>query len=302
MRFDFLRANARRARDATIGVALTIGIASAAPPQDNADCEPCHVWNTALTPFRIFGNAYYVGPKGLSSVLITSDQGHVLIDGDLAESAPLIEANIRALGFRIQDVKYILNSHAHYDHAGGIAALQRASHATVLAGKAGADAILRGRGDRGDPQFESARAFAPAANVRAVADGETIKVGDIAITAHATPGHTPGGMTWTWQSCAGRNCLDMVYADSLTAVSDDDYRFGDDAAHPGVEAAFRRSIAMVGGLPCDILITAHPDASDFWDRKASTTLIDHTACRRYADKAQQAFDRRIADEKAKAKP
>lgn len=302
MGFDFLRENAHRARDAMIGFALTIGVATGATPPQNADCEPCRVWNTAVTPFRIFGNAYYVGPKGLSSVLITSDQGHVLIDGDLAESAPLIQANIRALGFRIQDVKYILNSHAHYDHAGGIAALQRMSHATVLAGKAGAEAILHGRGDRSDPQFESGRAFEPAQNVRAVADGETIKVGDIAITAHATPGHTPGGMTWTWQSCAGKNCLDMVYADSLTAVSDDDYRFSDDAAHPGVEAAFRRSIATVGGLPCDILITAHPDASGFWDRKASTTLIDHTACHRYADKALQAFDHRIANEKAKANP
>jgi metallo-beta-lactamase class B len=302
MGLDFLRANALYARDAVIGFALTIGIACAASSPQDAGCEQCRIWNTAVPPFKIFGNAYYVGPKGLSSVLITSDQGHVLIDGDLAESAPLIQANIRALGFRIQDVKYILNSHAHYDHAGGIAALQRASHATVLAGKAGAEAILHGRGDRRDPQFESARAYEPAQHVRAVADGEAIRLGDIAITAHATPGHTPGGMTWTWQSCAGKNCLDMVYADSLTAVSDDDFRFGDEAAHPGVEAAFRRSIATVGGLPCDILITAHPDASDFWERKASTMLIDHTACRRYADKALRAFDRRIADEQAKAKP
>src|SRR6476661_3511352 len=112
MAFDFSSAIARRARDAMAVFALTIGIASAAAPPQNADCEQCRVWNTAVTPFRIFGNVYYVGPKGLSSVLITSDQGHVLIDGDLAESAPLIQANIRALGFRIQDVKYILNSHA----------------------------------------------------------------------------------------------------------------------------------------------------------------------------------------------
>ncbi|HEX5123179.1 MAG TPA: subclass B3 metallo-beta-lactamase [Rhodanobacteraceae bacterium] len=300
MGFDFLRA--RIARDALAGFALTIGVAAAAAPATNADCEPCRVWNTTVTPFKIFGNAYYVGPKGLSSVLITSDQGHVLIDGDLAESAPLIMANIRALGFRVEDVKYILNSHAHYDHAGGIAAIQRASHATVLAGKAGADAILHGRGDRRDPQFETGRAFEPAANVRAVADGETITLGTIAITAHATPGHTPGGMSWTWQSCVGKKCLDMVYADSLTAISDDDYRFSDEAAHAGVAAAFGRSIAMVGGLPCDILITAHPDASDFWQRKASTTLIDQGACRRYADKAEQAFEHRIADEKAKAAP
>jgi metallo-beta-lactamase class B len=255
-----------------------------------------------VTPFRIFGNAWYVGPKGLSSVLITSDKGNVLIDGDLAESAPLIRANIRALGFRIEDVRYILNSHAHFDHAGGIAALQRASHATVVAGKAGAEALEHGRGDRRDPQFESLRAFEPVENVRSIADGETIRLGDIAITARATPGHTPGGMSWTWQSCTGKRCLDMVYADSLTAVSDDEYRFGDDAAHPGVAAAFFRSIATVGGLPCDILMTAHPDASDFWERKANTTLIDNGACRRYADKAQQALDRRIAGEKAKAAP
>jgi len=243
--------------------------------------------------------------------LCQSDERTVLVDTgfkpDVAAKRGRVHLRspsqaLQAFGVDAASIQDIVLTHTHYDHAGGIAALQRASHATVLAGKAGADAILHGRGDRRDPQFESGRAFDPAQNVRAVTDGETIKVGDIAITAHATPGHTPGGMTWTWQSCAGKNCLDMVYADSLTAVSDDDYRFGDDAAHPGVEAAFRRSIATVGGLPCDLLMTAHPDASAFWERKASTMLIDHTACRRYAERALQALDRRIADENAKAHP
>jgi metallo-beta-lactamase class B len=282
--------------------AICAEIADAAP----VECTQCQKWNVPVEPFRIYGNAWYVGPQGLSAVLITSNKGHILIDADLAESAPLIEENIRKLGFRVEDVKYILNSHAHFDHAGGIAALQNTSRATVAALADAADAIERGRGDRGDPQFLSAQSYPPARNVRRINDGDTIRVGDIAITAHATPGHTPGGTSWTWKSCAAGRCLDVVYADSLTAVSDDVYRYTDELSHPGYLVAFRHSIATIATLPCDILLTPHPDAGDFWKRRDAAAdgsgLIGGDMCRHYADNAAQGLEQRVAEERKSGHP
>ena len=113
-------------------------------------------WNTPHAPFRIFGNTYYVGTAGLSAILITSAGGHVLIDGALPESAPLIEANIRTLGFAVKDVRLLLNSHEHFDHAGGLSALQRASGARVAASPAAARSLTQGHPTPEDPQYASA--------------------------------------------------------------------------------------------------------------------------------------------------
>ena len=252
----------------------------------------------------MFGNTYFVGPAGLGSVLVTSDAGHVLLDGALPQSAPLIDANIRALGFRTEDVRVIVNSHAHFDHAGGIAALQRASGATVAASPAGARALERGGPVPEDPQFVGGTGFPKVKKVRVVADGETLRVGEVAVTAHFTPGHTPGSTAWTWRSCEGVRCLDVVYADSLNAVSAPDFRFSGDATHPSIVETFRRSIATVEALPCDILLAVHPSFADL-DRRlaaraqgaASDPFIDAGACRVYAANARQALERRLEQEK-----
>ncbi len=273
-------------------------------------CDSCDAWNRAQEPFRVFGNTYYVGAAGLSSVLIASDAGLILLDGGLPQSAPLIDANIRKLGFRVQDVRLILNSHAHFDHAGGIAALQRASRATVAASASGARAIRRGRLPADDPQYAGPRAgaFPAAKGVRTVADGETLRVADLAVTAHLTPGHTPGSTTWTWRSCDGPHCLDVVYADSLTAISAPGFRFTGDARHPGVEASFRRSITTIGELPCDILLTVHPGFTDLegklrrlHEQPGSNPFVDAQACRAYAADAARRLDERVASER-KAPP
>jgi metallo-beta-lactamase class B len=259
-------------------------------------------WNASQAPFRLYGNTWYVGPHGLSSILVDTGQGLALFDGDLPESAPQIEAHIRVLGFRVRDIKWIFNSHAHVDHAGGIAALQRASGAQVLASAAGARELELGGADPSDPQYGSIPDYTPVRHVRVVRDGAALHLRDAAIKAHYTPGHTAGSTSWTWTSCEKKRCLHMVYADSLTAVSAPTFRFSD---HPRYLADFRRSIATVAALPCDILLTPHPDASGFWERVARrkatadvSALIDQNACRTYAAAASKALDARLAEERA----
>ena len=285
------------------GVALALGLilpaARAVQPSQGIDR---HEWNAPQQPFRIYGNTWYVGPHGLSSILLDTGQGLALFDGDLPESAPLIEAHIRALGFRVRDLKWILNSHAHSDHAGGIAALRAASGAQVLASREGARELELGGAYRADPQNGSAPRYAPLKNVRVVRDGETLQLGHVAVTAHYTPGHTPGSTSWTWQSCAGQRCLHIAYADSLTAIAAPGYRYTD---HPAYVAAFRKTLATVAALPCDILLTPHPDASDFWEkvakRKSPTDvapLVDASACRDYAAAAAKDLDARLVRERA----
>src|SRR5690242_14724323 len=200
--------------------------------QPTPGCPSCAEWNAPQRPFRIYGNTYYVGTHGLSAILLTSKDGDVLIDADLPESAPIIIANIRALGFRVEDIKLILNSHAHFDHAGGIAALQRAFGARVAASPWSARVLERGASIPGDPQYGVLSSYSPVPHVQVIADGETLYVGPLALTAHFTPGHTPGGTTWTWRSCDGNRCLDLMYADSQTPVSADGFSFTHSDTYP----------------------------------------------------------------------
>jgi metallo-beta-lactamase class B len=259
-------------------------------------------WNDPVPPRRIHGNTWYVGTRELSAILVTSPAGHVLLDGTTERSGPLVEANVRRLGFKLEDVRYILNSHAHCDHAGGIAWLQRRSGATAVTGSADAQALKHGGGDRSDPQLLITDKFPQVPRARAIQDGETLRVGSaVSITAHATPGHTPGSTSWSWQSCdvQGSHCLRMVYADSLTAYTDGRYRYSDDTAHPGALAAFRHSLASVAALPCDVLMTPHPSASQFWQRldgQDGAQLVDAGACQRYAALAGKKLDEFVAQE------
>jgi metallo-beta-lactamase class B len=240
-----------------------------------------------------------VGTHGLSAILVTSNQGHILLDGALPESAPLIEANIRALGFRMEDVKLILNSHAHFDHAGGIAALQRASGAAVAASPASAPVLRRGTSGPDDPQYGVLLAFPAVERVRVISDGEIVRVGPLALTAHFTPGHTPGGTSWAWKSCEGKRCLDFVYADSQTPVSADGFLYTRNRTYPSAIADYERGFALLERLPCDVLLTPHPGASGLWDRVAKKDLVDRSACRRYAATARGQLARRVATEAAK---
>lgn len=269
--------------------ALALAALLAAPAFAAAPAE----WNAPQLPFKLHGNTYYVGPHGLSAILITSDTGHILIDGALPESAEVIADNINALGFNPEDVRLILNSHAHYDHAGGIAELQRLANARVMASLPSIVDLLTGAPSPDDPQSAAAERYPRLTQAAPLRDGQQVTVGPLKLTAHFTPGHTPGGTSWTWDSCEGAVCRQMVYADSLTAVSSPGFKFSADA---GLVAAFKKSIATVAALPCDILITPHPDASGLWQRMAKKDFLDKDACRRYAETAGKALDQRLAAE------
>ena len=241
-------------------------------------------WTEPVAPHVIYGNTYFVGTKGLSSILITSPQGHVLIDATLPANASLVEANIRKLGFRIQDIKLILNSHAHADHAGGIAKLAHDTGAPLRATAAGAKELALGGNDADDPQHGEAPLY-PAVKAKGdIVEGSVVRVGPLALTAHLTPGHTPGGTAWTWQSCDGATCKQIVFADSLGAFAAEGYRFTD---HPAYLAAYRQSIQRFGALqPCDVLIAPHPEQAE------------GKTCATYADAGRQKLEERLAKEAA----
>jgi metallo-beta-lactamase class B len=284
-------------------LALAAG-AQAVDTPDAVNCESCAAWNRPQAPFNVYGNTWYVGTAGLSALLVTSPQGHILLDGALPQSAPQIEKNIAALGFKITDVKLIVNSHAHWDHAGGIAALQRASGAIVAASASGAQGLQGGTNVKDDPQYEAEHAvhIAKVANVKVVADGETLSVGPLRLTAHLTPGHTPGGTTWTWRSCENGKCADVVYAESLSAVSSDDFHFTGDAQHPDISASFLASVDTVRKLPCDIVISTHPSFTQTFEKLAAKTPANNPflapgGCRAYADAAGKALEKRLDSER-----
>ena len=294
----------------TLGMALLAlaGASEARPRRDPLlrPIEPVAAsrWLVEQPPLHVYGNTYLVGFEGLNVGLIKTKAGLVLIDGALPQGVKRIEAHIRALGLRVQDVRYILSTEPHFDHASGIGALARDSHATVIAGKAAVRALETGRPSPDDPQAAYRARYHGIGPVKGVADGDKIRLGGVTITAVATPGHTPGSTSWTWQSCEQSGCKQMVFSASLNPISAEGYRFTD-PAHADASDGFRRTFATMKALPCDILITAHPNQSG-GDEKARrlragdqpNPFVDPNACSVYAAQYEKAFDQRIADEKA----
>ncbi len=260
-------------------------------------------WSTPQKPFRIHGNTWYVGPRGLGVFLVTAPTGDVLIDAGVYGDAPLIEANIRDLGVSLRDIKWILNSHAHSDHAGGMAQLAHDTGAEVIAGAA--DAPLLERGGRDDPEYGDRFPFPPVHVARSVTDGERLHLGDLVLSAHATPGHTKGNTTWTWVSCEDRRCLHIVDVGSLSAPS---FKLIGNPKYPNIVTDFNHSFAVVAALPCEIPLAPHPGMVDFWERVAkrrhgdANALIDPTGCRAYAKDAREGFEAELAKQRPGAAP
>ncbi len=274
-------------------------------PDATFECSNCESWNLPQEPFRIYGNTWYVGTAGLSSVLIETEEGLILADGGLPQSAALIEANIKSVGFDPMKISAILVSHAHYDHAGGIAALQRLTGARVYTSVEGLNGLKSGQLQSDDPQFlygAENTSFPAIENVVALADSEVLTIGGVEVTAVYTPGHTPGGISWSWESCALGTCYDVVYADSITAVSAEGYRFSEGpAANQIIESA-----DALSKLDCDILLSPHPFffglQKKLERRDEGNPFVNNVACMIYAETMLLWLEQRMDSERGAVVP
>ena len=278
-------------------------LADAAPGQRAwaAACKDMDDWDKPGPPFRVYGQTYYVGTCGITSLLIVSPHGHTLIDSGTDKGAEVVLANIRALGFDPRDVDTILMSHEHFDHVGGMARLQAATGATIVATYAAAAVLRSGKPGADDPQANSNHPPFPPVTERIVTlGGEHAQLsGDTEFEPLFTPGHTAGALSWNWRECEGAVCKRIVYVDSLNPISSDGYRF---SSHPALLSAFRAGIAKIAAADCDIVLAPHPTAARMRDRLLSgRALIDRDGCRAYAAIVTGRLDKRLADEGASEK-
>lgn len=209
-------------------------------------------WNQPVKPFRIIDNIYYVGSSGIASFLIATPNGHILLDCGTSETVPLVVGGIRQLGFKPEEVRILLNSHGHYDHAGGMAALKKITGAPLIMDDA--DALLLENGGKGDLQYRDSFTYPPVKVDRPLRNGESVELGGFRMTAHFTPGHTRGCVTWTLQASENGKVYDVVIVGGLTAPN---YVLWKNPRYPGVAEDFQRTFKILRALPCDVFLTMH---------------------------------------------
>lgn len=279
--------------------ALSVSLLTASParaaeplPQLEAYTVPAR-WRQPMAPFRIADRTWYVGTAGLSALLVKTDDGAILIDGGMPQTADLLLANLGKIGVPPHDLRYIVHSHAHGDHAGPLAAVKRATGAQVLSSAESAWLLARGGSD--DLHFGDDILFPPVETDRLLHDGETIALGGMTLTAHFTPSHTPGSTSWTWTDTRDGKPLRIAYVDSLTAPG---YRLIGHPRLPHLVDDYRRGFAAVRALPCDLLLTPHPDASGWTPDDAANRQPQPMSCADYADGAERRLDAEIAKQRA----
>ena len=220
--------------------------------------------NQPFKPFQIIGNIYYVGTNDLACYLIKTPVGHILLDTGLEESPPIVRANIMALGFKLRDIKIILSSHAHYDHVGGHADMKRVTGAQVYA-SAGDAAILESGGTRA---FHPLKPFKPVKVDRVIKDGEVVRLGGLALTAHLTPGHTEGNTTWTTVVVEKGKKYDVVFVGSMS-INPGVYMLNY-PPWPDIAKVYARSFAVLKRLHCDVFLGPH---ASFYDMQAKSQRL-----------------------------
>jgi len=287
-----------RSAAAIVGLSLSLGCSSAAEPvlPQLRAYEVDESWRQPIPPFRLADHTWYIGTQGLSVVLVKTPEGAVLIDGGMPQAAPMLLERLRSLGVKPGELKYILSSHAHADHAGALAALKRGTGARVAVGAESAALLARGGSD--DIHYGDALPFPPVQADRILMDGETIELGGIRLVAHFTPGHTPGSTSWTWTDRRDGKDVRIAYADSLSTP---DYRLIGNARYPRIVDDYRRSFAVVRALPCDVLLTPHPGVSGWEPEKTKAPHAEPMTCREYADGAERNFDAELKKQREAAR-
>src|SRR5882757_11063953 len=223
-------------------------------------------WNKPTEPFKMIGNVYYVGTDGLASYLITSAQGHILVDTVMPEATSQIKASIEKLGFKVTDIKYLVNTHAHIDHTGGLAEMKQASGALMIAGEA--DKPLLEGGYYPGAQEDTALAFPPVKVDRTVREGDKVTVGDVTLTAHETPGHSPGCTSWAFSVKDGDATRSvLIFCSGTVALN----RLVGNPTYPGIVDDYRKTFARAKDMKVDILLAPHPEMYNMQDKRAVMT-------------------------------
>jgi metallo-beta-lactamase class B len=246
-------------------------------------------WNQPVKPFKIVGNVYYVGAH-VSSFYIKTPAGAIVIDGGLSETAPLIEKGVAELGFSIQDVKILLNSHAHYDHCGGLAELKKLSGAKMMASAADAPVLESGQGQFG--------AFPPVRVDRVIQDGETVRLGGVTLTAHLTPGHTKGCTTWTMPVTESGKTYQVVFYCSTSVVD----KLVNNVAYPEIVADYEHSFAALRKIQADVFLAPHSGFFHLEEKRKLVeagkldAFVDPTEMQKFVDDSERDFRTQLAKE------
>lgn len=281
-----------------LATCAALAFASAAQAADKIPAE----WTTPQAPFRIVGNTYYVGTKDLAVYLITSPKGDVLIDGALTETVPQIEKNIAALGFKLSDIKLIVNTHAHFDHAAGLAQLKKNTGARFDASAADKPILETGTISFGPT---ASTHYPPVKVDHVVKDGETVSAGDVHLTAHLTPGHTPGCTSWTWNESEGGKAYRVI---DICSVSVAGNPLVNNKAYPRIVDDYRASIAKLSAMHADVFLAPHAGFYDPQGKEAArkaggpNPFIDPTALQSFMTKAKAGFETELARQQAAAQP
>lgn len=257
-------------------------------------------WNRPFAPYRMVGNIHYVGTSGIAQYLITTPEGHILIDSGFEASVPRLAANVRALGFRFEDVKILLASHAHIDHVQGHALVRRLTGAAVMV--SAPDAPVIATGGKGEAVYDGVYAWTPCPVDHVVADGERVTLGGTTLVAHVTPGHTRGATTWTMEVAEAGRTLSVVFFPSANV--NPGVRLVGNARYPAIADDFRRSFALWRSLPCDVPLGAHGSFYDMETKRrrlssdgSANPFVDPEGYRRLVADAEERFEAQLADER-----
>jgi len=281
-----------------LGLALLLLV----PVVARAQADPTsRASNQPVEPYRIAGNLYYVGASDVTSFLITTPEGHILLDGGFVETVPIIEANVRKLGFKLEDVKILLSSHAHFDHAGGLAELKKKTGAALYAGAADVD--LLARGGSGDFAFGDRLRFPPVQVDHPVHDGEMVRLGGTTLTAHATPGHTRGCTSWSMVVEEGGKRYDVVFLGSTTI--NPGVHLAGKPSYPGIAEDYGKTFETLKALPCDIFLGAHASfyqglekAERLKKKGGPNPFVDPQGYRDFLSRTEKAYREQLARETA----
>jgi metallo-beta-lactamase class B len=262
-------------------------------------------WSEPFPPFHIAGNLYYVGTKGLASYLVTTPQGNILINSDLESSVPMIRASIEKLGFKFQDTKILLVSHAHWDHVAGSAKIKEMTGATYMV--MDADVPVIESGGKADFQYGNTPfALYPATKVdRVLHDGGEVKLGGAVLVAHLTSGHTKGCTTWTMKVTEGGKSYDVVIIGSPNV--NPGYKLVDNTAYPQIAQDYERMWRVLKSLHCDIFLGAHGSYFGMEEKYPllqeghANPFIDPQGYEKFVARKQQDFQAEVAKQKATQK-